>query len=233
MIARRRQDANRLSMLGALDMEGRTIRAQALLDPTTEHVLAAPAAVALVCAGTFLLAGFHQVSSPSLGDMLRGRFRRAKRIRGPSAWSEADMERLHFDHAHIGGALEAGVWRLDMGRSSALSLAPVDDYPLFGGGLLLHLRMAPAAFTFGPRRVSADELNALAYQSGDPPSFGSWSEDAAGYSFRSFAPNALTRVLKLEDHYLYWGLQWAREAGALAKTYPRLAADTKTGARTG
>lgn len=222
MIARRRQDANRLSMLGAIDIEAKQIWSQALIHPTTMPVLGAVTATALLYSGSSLLEGLRQTSRPSFRDMLRGEFHRQPPRRTPSVWSDSDMEELHFDHAHLLGSLDAGIWRLPI-VSGKLSLGPVDDCPLLGGGLLLHLQMSREPFIIGERKVTADELNTLAHYLGDAPCFGSWSEDATGYSFRCFAPNSVGTMLHLADHYLSWGLQWAQQARSLAEQYPSLA----------
>lgn len=222
MIARRRQDANRLSMLGAIDIQGKQIWSQALIHPTTMPVLGAVTATALLYSGTLLLEGLRQTSRPSFSDMLRGEFHRQPPRRTPSVWSDSDMEQLHFDHAHLLGSLEAGIWRLPI-ASGTLSLSPVDDCPLLGGGLLLHLQMSREPFIIGERKVTADELNTLAHYLGDTPCFGSWSEDAKGYSFRCFAPNSVGAVFNLADHYLSWGLQWVQQVRSLAEQYPSLA----------
>jgi hypothetical protein len=222
MIARRRQDANRLSMLGAIDPEGKQIWSQGLIHLDTMPVLGAVTAVALMNSGTSLLEALRRTSRPSFRDLLRGDFRRPPQPRTPSAWSDLDMERLHFDHAHLPGSLKAGIWRLPI-ASGELSLGPIDDYPLLGGGLLLHLQMPREIFIVGARKVSAGELNTISHYLSDAPCFGSWSEDASVYSFRCFAPNSVETVLHLADHYLGWGLLLARQARALAEHYPSLA----------
>lgn len=221
-IARRRRDANRLSMLGAVDADGRTVWSQTSIDPFNGPILAPIVATALLYSGSSLLAGLHRTGRPSFRDMLRGKFRRPSPPKTPSVWSDADMELIHFDHAHLGGVLEAGIWRLTAAEAK-LSLTPIDGDPFFGGGLLLHLEMPRETFAIGERKVSAGELNTLAHYLGEVPSFGSWSEEAEGYSFRSFIPNFIGPTPYLAEYFVGWAVLRSHLARSLAEQYPRLA----------
>jgi hypothetical protein len=222
-VARRRSDADQASLLGALDAEGRVLRSQAVIRRDTWPVLGPVVAAALMASGPSLLPGLRAIGKPAPPTPARGLSHLRFHWGVPNPLETADLEALHFDHAHSGGFLDDNGWRSAI-DGSELRLSPVANAPRLGSGFLLHLRMPRETFSFGDRQVSAAELNILAHDHSEAPVFGSWSADAAGYSYRSFGATFMGWPLRFAEYYVAWGIQWAREARSLAARYPSLRA---------
>lgn len=189
--------------LGAVHRDGRSVFSSMLIEPSSPGTLAGVMAASLLHMG------------PSVLDHLRRRQNPEEppAPASPSAWSDLDLARLHFDLGHrIGCSLAPGEWRQTLGPMT-LSLTIMDDYPYFGGGLLSRVSVPLELLTIDGTLVPVADLNAEVMLATEEPAFGAWTTDANGYCFLSFLPNSLQQLWEFEEHWASWSLR--RAAGAI------------------
>lgn len=209
--ARLALDGSPFATLGTIIRDGRKMSAQTIIEPGSSGTLAGILAASMMHAG------------PSMLEYLRRTLKLPMREQEapicpsqPSAWSELELEQMHFSLAYAGRAsLEGRTWQLKLDTMS-LSLTAMDDHPYFGGGLLSRLSIPRDICSVDGVPVRVVDLNSADIV-GDAPTFGSWIADAEGYSFISFLPNSLQALPEFAEHWLDWSMRRAGGVRSLAE----------------
>lgn len=207
VLARLALEGSPFATLGTMIRDGRQMSAQTIIEPGSPGTLAGILAASMMHAGPSMLEYLRHTQKPSTREQ-----EAPISLSQPSAWSELELEQMHFSLAYAGAtSLEGRTWEVKL-HTMTLSLTATDDHPYFGGGLLSRLSVPRDICSVDGVPVRVVDLNSADIFTGDAPTFGSWIADAEGYSFISFLPNSLQALPEFAEHWLDWS---ARRAGGV------------------
>ena len=166
-----------------------SIVSQCLIDENYAEILAAIMSVAAMNSIPSMVRWAYAPRSPEVSR---------------SEWSDIDFEQLHYDFSHAGitTLYPRGV---DVrGAGCTLSLTAVDNFPMWGGGLLGLLAVPRDQVELNGQPVALNDLNTCDFLLSDAPTFGAWCKDDDDYTFATFVPNFLKGIPQLADHLIGW-----------------------------
>ena len=140
----------------------------------------------------------------SIPAMVRWAYAPQSPIESVSEWTDIDFEQLHYDYSHAGiTALRPR--GIDVrGAGCTLTLGAVDNFPMWGGGLLSLLALRRDQVELNGQPVALNDLNVWDFMLSDAPTFGAWSKTGDDYTFATFMPNFVKGIPQLADHLIGW-----------------------------
>jgi hypothetical protein len=199
---------NRVATLGALTISETvaSVATQCLVPERLQDATAGVLAVAVAHARRSLIAS-HMIAL--LNDQ-------TKSVEQLSVWTDLDLEKVHYDYAHLGiGTLAPRRWTLDLVDCGVLSMHAVYNNPYWGGGLLCLLRVKRPSIVFDGEQIEVNDLNAWGNLVSDTPTFGAWCSEGDDFVFVQFVPNFMKPLLGLTDLMI----AWARARGTEARNF--------------